>query len=356
MSEPLIIKSHTGPYSVVFDNDALRQLNQTAPLGMHFIIDITVARLYAAELEHVLSSRSVLLVEASEASKSLECFPAYVEHLVANGVRRHHRLVAIGGGVIQDITCFLSAVLLRGVAWECYPTTLLAQADSCIGSKSSINVGAAKNILGTFTPPTRISVTPRVLETLADSDRRSGFGEMLKVHAIAGPDDFEMIAADYARLWRDSELLQKYIWRSLEIKKAIIESDEFDRGPRNIMNYGHSFGHAIEAATAYSIPHGIAVTIGMDMANYVAAQLSVGPVAHFERMHTVLQANYAGFEQTVIPLDGFMKAIAKDKKNSDDELRLILPDDDGMVRVIRRPAGESFTKVCSDYLTTILPQ
>ncbi len=356
VSDPLVIRSHSGPYLVAFDDDALTQLNQAIPSGAHFIVDATVARLYGAELERVLSSRSVLLIEASEASKSLHHLPAYVEHLVAMGIRRHHRLVAIGGGVIQDITCFLSAIMLRGIAWEFYPTTLLAQADSCIGSKSSINVGAAKNILGTFTPPVRISITTRVLETLTDSDRRSGIGEMLKVHAISGPADFEAIATDYARLLGDSQLLQHYIQRSLEIKKGIIEVDEFDRGPRNVMNYGHSFGHAIEAATAYTVPHGIAVTIGMDMANYVAAQCTVGHVSHFQRMHVVLRNNYAGFERTAIPFDAFMTAIAKDKKNTDDALSLILPGTDGMMRAIRRPVDESFIRACSEYFATILPQ
>lgn len=338
----------------MFDAEALARLDESAPPGTHFIVDANVARLYERDLGRVLSSHSVLLVEASEASKSLERLPCYVDHLVARAIRRHHRLIAIGGGVIQDITCFLAATLLRGVAWEFYPTTLLAQADSCIGSKSSINAGAAKNILGTFTPPARIFVTPRVLKTLTDVDRRSGVGEMLKVHAIAGPGDFDAIAGDYARLLSDDAVMQRYIRRSLEIKKAIIEIDEFDQGPRNVMNYGHSFGHAIETATDYGVPHGIAVTIGMDMANYVAAGLKVAPVSHFQRMHGVLRANYAGFERTPIPFERFVTALAKDKKNTDCELSLILPGQDGLVRVIRRPADESFMRACTEYLTTIV--
>jgi hypothetical protein len=130
--------------------------------------------------------------------------------------------------------------------------TLLAQADSCIGSKSSINVGKIKNVLGTFTPPRKITISTRLLSTLDDRDIRSGIGEMLKVHGIDGPDSFDQIAADYARLTSDAETLKRYVRRSLEIKKHIIEQDEFDRGIRNVMNYGHSFGHAIESATDLS--------------------------------------------------------------------------------------------------------
>ncbi len=301
VSDPLTIQSHAGTYTAVFDDDALHRLNGAVPTGVHVIVDRNVARLYRHDMDRILASPSVLEIEASEASKSLERFPAYVAHLVAHAVRRHHRLVAIGGGVIQDITSFLAATLLRGMEWEFFPTTLLAQADSCIGSKSSINVGSTKNILGTFTPPARITIVPCVLKTLSEQDRRSGVGEMLKVHAVAGPDEFDRIAADYPRLFADAGIMQQYIRRSLEFKKRIIEIDEFDRGPRQVMNYGHTFGHAIEAATDYAVPHGIAVTMGMDMANFVAMQLGIAPPAQFERMHTVLRRNLRGVRASCYP-------------------------------------------------------
>ncbi|MEK7862885.1 MAG: 3-dehydroquinate synthase, partial [Chloroflexota bacterium] len=264
----MVIQSHRGPYTVDFDDDALAHLDADVPAGAHFLVDARVAELHGADLRRVLASRSVLTIAATEAAKSLDRFPAYVERLVERGVRRGHVLVVVGGGITQDIACFLAATLLRGLEWRFYPTTLLAQADSCIGSKSSINVGEIKNVLGTFTPPSRIVIGGRVLATLDERDLRSGIGEMLKVHAIAGPDAFDRIAADYPRLLSDPALLRSYIRASLEIKRRIIEEDEFDRGIRNVMNYGHSFGHAIESATAYAVPHGIAVTIGMDMANY----------------------------------------------------------------------------------------
>lgn len=354
MSDPLVIQSHSGPYAVAFDDEAFARLGEADGSRSHYVIDANVARLYARDLKPVLASPSVLLIDASEAAKSLDRFPAYVEHLVARAVRRQHRLVAVGGGVIQDIVCFLAATLLRGLPWDFYPTTLLAQADSCIGSKSSINVGTAKNILGTFTPPARVVVAPHLLETLSEADRRSGIGEMLKVHAIAGPGEFDAIARDYDGLLADRALMRRYIRRSLEIKKAIIEFDEFDRGRRNVMNYGHTFGHAIEAATAFAVPHGIAITIGMDMANYVAAKLALTPEASFHRMHAVLRKNYAGFERTTIPVDPFFSAVSKDKKNADGQLTLILPDANGQVRVVRRPSDARFTSACAEYLTAIL--
>ena len=320
------------------------------------IIDDRVADLYAAELGPVLEVPSTLRIEALESNKSLERCPDYVDHLVAAGVRRGNRLVAIGGGIIQDIACFLATTLLRGLEWRFIPTTLLAQADSCIGSKSSINVHDAKNIVGTFTPPARVDIDVKFLDTLDEVDVRSGIGEMLKVHAIAGPDEFALIAADYHRLQSDPDLLLHYVSRSLGFKRVLIELDEFDQGPRNVMNYGHSFGHAIESATSYGIPHGIAITIGMDMANHVARDLGITTAEHASRMHPTLAANYRSFEHTHIPRDQMLAAIAKDKKNTATELRLILPDVDGRVAIVKHPADDAFRSACDSFLAALSPQ
>jgi len=351
--EQLTIASHTGSYLVDFDDQVLEQLNADPPADTHFIIDDYVAEIYASDLDNVLASASVLRIKAHEDNKSLECFPAYVTHLVDHGIRRDHTLMAIGGGIIQDITCFLSATLLRGIEWRFLPTTLLAQADSCIGSKSSINSGGTKNILGTFTPPREIVISSRFLETLDERDVRSGIGEMLKVHAIDSPASFDNMASDFDRLQSDPALMGKRLRRALQVKKAYIETDEFDRGPRNIFNYGHSFGHAIEAATAFQIPHGIAVTIGMDMANAAAVHFGAGTDAHRQRMRPVLAANFRGFEQTPIPTDTFIAAISRDKKNiGSGQLTLILPNRDGIIEKGVYANDTSFVNFCGDYLAS----
>jgi 3-dehydroquinate synthase len=350
---PIEIISHKGPYTAYFDDDAFDRLNADVPASAHFIVDSTVADLYRDQLHNVLSSPSVLLVEALETNKSLDRMPDYVRHLVSKGVRRDHTLIAIGGGVLQDITCFLAATLLRGIDWKFYPTTLLAQADSCIGSKSSINAGDAKNIMGTFTPPKEVHISTRLLQTLDEADVRSGVGEMLKVHAIEGPDAFARIAGDYDRLFTDPIVMMTYIRRSLEIKKPYIETDEFDRGARNIFNYGHSFGHAIEAATNFGIPHGIGVTIGMDMANYVAAESGVGNIETFASRHDCLKRNYRTFESYPVPVDPFLRALGKDKKNVGTDLVLILPDADGNIQKTRRANDDAFRLLCTTFLEQV---
>ena len=350
MTEQFAVQSHAGPYTVSFRDDALAHLNSRVSPSFLFIVDDIVADLYARELDRVLSSPAVLRVQATEENKSLDRFPRYVEHLVARGVRRGHVLVAIGGGIIQDVTCFLAATLLRGLDWHFYPTTLLAQADSCIGSKSSINVGKIKNVLGTFPPPRQIALSTSVLATLSKQDVRSGIGEMLKVHAIDGPESFDRIAADYPRLITEPETLRHYIYRSLKIKQAFIEQDEFDRAARQVLNYGHSFGHAIESATDFAVPHGIAVTIGVDMANYVAMRLGRMDARHYARMHPTLAANYAGFEGVEVHFEAFLNALGKDKKNTETELSLILPDTNARLARGHYASDEKLRAACADYL------
>jgi 3-dehydroquinate synthase len=351
VSDTLTIQSHKGPYTVTFDDDALERLT---PGGAHFIIDARVAELYRDRMAAVLASPSVLIIEATEANKSLECMPAYVGHLVERGLRREQTLVAIGGGIIQDITCFLAATMLRGVAWTFLPTTLLAQCDSCIGSKSSINCGDAKNILGTFTPPGEVIISTRFLDTLDVRELQSGVGEMLKVHAIDGPASFAGFAAGYDALFRNRAAMVAAIRRSLEIKRGYIERDEFDRGPRLVFNYGHSFGHAIEAATDFAVPHGIAVTMGLDMANWISAGLGHGTLAHWAAAHPLLAKNYRGFERRPVPLDRFLAALAKDKKNTGTgSVTLILPDAEGRIFRGTHAADERFRELCRRYLEEI---
>ena len=354
-NESISIKSHKGEYCVNFCTDGAEHLVRNLPdENYHIIIDRRVANLYKDDLELILMHESVLQIDALESNKSLELMPTYVNHLVSKQIRRGDILIAIGGGIIQDITCFLSATILRGVDWYFYPTTLLSQADSCIGSKSSINCGDSKNLLGTFTPPRKVIIGGDFLKTLKRREIHSGIGEMLKVHAISGKEDFDKISKNYSDLFINSAVMQTFIRNSLNIKKEYIEVDEFDTGPRNIFNYGHSFGHAIEAATNFSIPHGIAVTIGLDMANWLSPQINNGDVKHYNRMHNTLLNNYFDFRNVDIPIDLFMSALAKDKKNiGRGEVTLILPDGRGEIKKGRYINNKKLKTLCAKYLSEV---
>lgn len=349
MPSTIEVQSHIGSYRAHFVDDGPAKAAELVSPEVHFIVDARVAELYRARLAPVLAAPSVLLLDADETTKSLERMPSYVDHLVRNSFKRNHRLIGIGGGVMQDITCFLAATMMRGVDWMFFPTTLLAQADSCIGSKSSINVGEAKNIMGTFTPPREIFIDVRFLRTLDKVDVRSGVGEILKVHAIAGPDAFDRMAVDYDAILSNSAVMEDYVYRALSIKKPYIELDEFDRKERQVFNYGHSFGHAIESATNFAIPHGIAVTMGMDIANFVARHLALSEKT-YDRMHGLLRRNYLGFENEAVPLDRFCAALARDKKNSSmGEASLILPDSAGQPTKKNVAIDGAFKACCTDY-------
>jgi len=346
----LEIQSHKGPYSVSFFEYPISNISGLYEGEAHYIIDANVARLYKSELSDVLEHANTIIIVATEKNKSIEKIIPIFEELVENQVRRDHVLIAIGGGIIQDITCFIASTLLRGVPWYLVPTTLLAQADSCIGSKSSINLGETKNILGTFNPPQKIFVHSNFVNTLDNKEIQSGIGEIIKVHAIDGVASYDKLTSDFDKLSLDRTILLNYIQAALLIKQKYIEKDEFDSGIRNIFNYGHSFGHAIESATNYAVPHGIAVSIGMDMANYISMEQGRLPREHYERMRPILRKNYENYADTQIPLDGLLSALKKDKKNKGDMLGLIFPvGDKAEIQRVFIPADETFVTQCEAF-------
>ena len=239
MKDSLTIQSHRGPYTVRFGKAfaGLESLGEKE----HLLIDSKVAGLYEAKLKKALGGRSVLRIDATEGNKSLERIPGYVEALLKNGVKRDHVLVAVGGGIIQDITAFIAATLMRGLAWRFYPTTLLAQADSCIGSKSSINIGAYKNQLGTFTPPVEIHIATEVLDTLSEPDMRSGVGEMIKVHILSSEEDAKRLVGDYPKILTDRALLEKYTGEiSDRLNMAMTEFADYTSGFIPITDMGQT--------------------------------------------------------------------------------------------------------------------
>jgi len=346
----LSIQSYKGPYRVFFVPGLLAKPELLNTGDCHFLIDAKVESLYRSKLKTVLPPERTISIEAVEENKSLQKIIPVIERLMDAPVRRGQVLVAIGGGIIQDICCFIASTLLRGMDWRFVPTTLLSQADSCIGSKSSINLGNAKNILGTFNPPGQIYIDPVFLNTLEDSEIRSGIGEILKVHVIAGTADFDELARDFEQLFANRDVLLRYIRKALLIKQHYIEQDEFDRGVRNIFNYGHSFGHAIEAATQFAIPHGIAVTMGMDMANFIAARRGMLAQTHYFRMHSVLRSNYASFAGANIPLQPMLEALQKDKKNSTTQLGLVFPlGADAVVKRVDLTLDQQFVDDCQAF-------
>ncbi len=180
-----------------------------------------------------------------------------------DGANRSTHLVAVGGGVIQDISAFVASVYMRGLAWSYVPTTVLAMVDSCIGGKSSINVGPYKNLVGTFHPPQHIYVDPAYAETLPRDQFASGLIEAAKICFCRGGAAFEGYLSHEPSTTMSTDALEGVILESLHAKKHFIEIDEFDKKERLLLNFGHTFGHALEGASHYGIPHGIGVGLGI---------------------------------------------------------------------------------------------
>ena len=188
--------------------------------------------------------------------------------------KRNTYLISLGGGILQDLCGFIASTLYRGIPWIIIPTTLLSQADSCIGGKNALNHQKYKNMIGTFYPPDQVHVYPYFLSTLTPKNYYSGLGEIAKAHIMHSEQATQQLIQQLPKLaHRDTTTLQNAIQLSLKLKKTYIEKDELDLGPRNMLNYGHCFGHAIETTTNYRIPHGQAVILGIILSNLYAKNI-----------------------------------------------------------------------------------
>ncbi len=318
------IKSSIRNYELNIIDDFRNSLDDVYRKGDFIVVDQKVFNLFEEHIKNAKWNDKIIKIEAVEETKSYLNLAPVIKHLIENGFKKNHTLIAIGGGITQDTTAFISSILYRGVDWVFFPTTLLAQGDSCIGSKTSINFGKYKNQIGNFYSPREIFIDLKFLTTLDERDLTSGLGEMAHYFLVASEEDFQRYKRDYLAAREDSEVLKELLKRSLEIKKSYIEIDEFDKKERQVFNYGHSFGHAIESLTNYEIPHGVAVSIGMDIANFMSVKYGYLSETKREEMRELLKQIWKGYAIKDINLDDMENALRKDKKNKDNLLGLIL--------------------------------
>jgi len=351
MSDSLRIKSLFRNYKVNFIEDFTQPLRGLVDQHAFFIIDAIVWDIYKAKLKGLIPDGRLLIVEANENNKSLDKCQEIIETIVDMQVRRNEKLVAMGGGIIQDVTAFSASIIYRGIEWAFFPTTLLAQADSCIGSKTSINLGGKKNLIGNFYPPSDVFIDATFLNSLTDDDIKSGVGEILHYYLYAASFLFDELIRNYAMIISDRDLVLKHIRESLMIKISVIENDEFDRGERNKFNYGHTFGHAIESVTDYAIKHGQAVTIGMDLANYVSMKMGFMKPEIFHNFHAKLSINFPEYDWKGINLNRYCDLLSKDKKNIGSSVGCILAKDSGVLFKQQLPLDNHFKEMIHSYLT-----
>ncbi len=317
------VQSHRGPY-VVRSGSLADVLPSGLPPEDRLIIDRTVQELHPAVCT-LANVEQTCAVTADESLKSLDGVTPILAWLLESGFDRGGTIYAVGGGTVQDAVGFAASILYRGARWIFVPTTLLAQGDSCIGSKSSINYRGYKNQLGTFYPPAEIVIDDAFLGTLSPAEVRSGVGEMLHYAVLSDETDFaafeSVVSAGLEQLRTPD--MAALAMRALAVKRDFIEADEFDTDLRKNLNLGHTFGHGLEFASVGRIPHGLAVAYGIDLANTYAEMRGVLTSAMRARIGDVIRGLVDGRELGLVTAARIFEGISKDKKRASDGVELV---------------------------------
>ncbi|ETD27579.1 hypothetical protein [Helicobacter canis] len=326
MYKRLDIQSNIKTYQVYFceNTDFIVELAKLD--NVLFMVDSKVYELYKNNVLLALVDKPLILLEIDENHKSLDYVATLYEKIMHFAPKKNIHLISIGGGITQDITGFIASSLYRGVKWSFIPTTLLAQTDSCIGAKTSLNFASYKNLIGTFFPPDSIYIYAPFIDTLDRVDTYSGIGEMAKFHLLCGRDKAREFAEILPKLTRDEKTLLETISFCLQVKQGYIEEDEFDTGRRNLLNYGHCFGHALESSTNFALPHGLAVVVGMLSANRVARKRDLLTQEEEAYIASNVLCPLLVCDIPRLDVESTLQAMAKDKKNtaSDNRLPLIM--------------------------------
>lgn len=329
------IKSYMGRYDVIFKDDFM--FLSTITKGEKFVVcDKKVYTLYKNILNEFFNLNEIFLVEAVETKKNIDTSLEICRACTSFSSKKNLTLIAIGGGIIQDIAGFAANILYRGVDLVLVPTTLLSQADSCIGSKNSLNYENYKNLLGTFYPPKYVYICPLFLETLSNLDFNSGLGEIVKFYSISGYDNLRSLENNIeALLSRNSEVVKTFIKNSLNFKKAFIEEDEFDVSKRKLLNFAHTFGHAYEVLSNYAIPHGHAILLGIITANEVSVSRKLLSKELSKRIELICLKAYNAPSLCFDKTSEVIEIMKKDKKRTGNELTAVLMDRDFDLNVVQ---------------------
>jgi len=305
------------------------------------ITDSNVAPLYLQQVMAILAPHFILshhIIRAGETSKNFAVLQDILTACQQAALDRSSLLLALGGGVVSDLTGLAASLYMRGIEWAVLPTTLLAQADSAIGGKTGIDLDGAKNLIGTFHQPAAIYANVTTLKTLPQKDFISGLAEVIKYGIIFDGHFFEYILSNRNKLAHlDFVTLQDVIRRCCEIKSHIVVQDEYDNGIRQTLNYGHTFGHAIETLLDFKLPHGHCVSLGMMCAVAFSRNMGGLPQADVDTIRYLL--SYFGLP-TVLPRDSgltpaaILKMMRRDKKARDGGITLIVSHKIGSAEIL----------------------
>ncbi len=338
------IPGHT--YDIIIGQNILKDAaayfeNGKKPAKILLITDKNVAPLYAETVEKALSEVSqvhTVVLPAGETTKSLDYLKKLYDEAFDFGMTRSDFVVALGGGVIGDLSGFFASTLLRGVGILQIPTTLLSQVDSSVGGKTAIDVSQGKNLVGTFYQPKQVLIDTDTLKTLSDKEFFGGLAEVIKYGAIWDADLFRMLERAKSR---DAimEKIEEIVYTCCDIKRQVVEEDEHDTGLRMILNFGHTAGHIVEKAYDYTgYVHGEAVAFGMTVAARLGEKMGVTVPGTAERLTAMMKS--CGLP-THIPVDEKqLLSVALDKKASGSSISVILLEKIGKCKIVKLPVAE----------------
>ena len=330
----IAVQSSAGRYAVVCGAGILRRAAQEiSALGkfssVHVVSSPKVWRSVGKTVQRGFAfknSRPLHLFNDSEAAKNLRTVESLARSLSRAGADRKSLIVAVGGGVVGDVAGFVAATYLRGVALIQVPTTLIAQVDSALGGKTGVNLPQGKNLVGAFYPARRVLADFDVLHTLPERQFRGGLAEVIKYGIVADSKLFAFLENNFeAVLRRERKALEYIIPRSVEIKAGVVSRDERESGLREILNFGHTFGHALESVTRYRrYQHGEAVAWGMMAAALLGHEAGLTPAEDVSRIVSLVRRLGPLPPWPGIPAKSFLNAMRSDKKTRGGKLRFVL--------------------------------
>jgi 3-dehydroquinate synthase len=315
----------------------LRKLNGGKPFRPFVVTSPEIWGLWGEKLLESFSEQpTVLFLPAGEQHKRLRTLESLTEQLADAGADRDALLIAFGGGVVGDVTGFLAAIYMRGVPYVQIPTTLLAQVDSSVGGKTGVNLAAGKNLVGSFHHPLAVFIDTDVLATLPKSELRAGLQESIKAGIIRDKKLFSYLERNAGTvLAGDPKALTHVVAASVRVKADVVANDERESGLRMILNYGHTIGHAIEAATHYKqLLHGEAVGWGSIAATKLGLQRRLITEAEAGRIIALI-LQYGPLSSFKATAEKLVALTASDKKNRSGTLSFILPTGIGSVKIVR---------------------
>jgi len=325
------VRSSCGNYSVAIGSNLVRNVAKNPAVAGRPCFVITTPRVLGLHGEKLLAGfprrerPTVLLAPEGEQHKRLGAVERLARDLLTAGAHRDAMLLAFGGGMVGDITGFLAAIYLRGVDYVQIPTTLLAQVDASIGGKTGVDLPEGKNLLGSFYPPRTVIADIDTLQTLSDREFRAGLFECIKCGIVCNAKLFQAMETHRdAILQRNSHALQAVIEQSVQIKAGIVSRDEHESGERMLLNFGHTFGHALESALNYKmLLHGEAVAWGMLAALRLGAILGSFHASDAERAAALVRS-YGPLRKFKAPEQRVLSSMMSDKKSASTGQRFVL--------------------------------